>query len=80
MDNQWTINVPTEPTSRLVLVKNISLETQEATIKDFFSFCGIITAFEIKKDNEDEKHQTALILFEKDSAAKTATLLSQGNV
>ncbi|CAO3627413.1 unnamed protein product [Mucor fragilis] len=80
MDNQWSINIPAEPTSQLVLVKNISLETQEATIKDFFSFCGIITAFEMKKDMQDEKHQIALIMFEKDSAAKTATLLSQAVV
>ncbi|GAN02338.1 actin cytoskeleton protein [Mucor ambiguus] len=80
MDNQWSINIPAEPTSQLVLVKNISLETQEATIKDFFSFCGIITAFEMKRDIHDEKHHIALIMFEKDSAAKTATLLSQAVV
>ncbi|CAO0802512.1 unnamed protein product [Mucor circinelloides] len=80
MDNQWSISIPAEPTSQLVLVKNISLETPEATIKDFFSFCGIITAFEMKKEISDEKHQVALIMFEKDSAAKTATLLSQAVV
>ncbi|KAK4516042.1 uncharacterized protein ATC70_011003 [Mucor velutinosus] len=80
MDNSWSINIPAEPSSQLVLVKNISLETQEATIKDFFSFCGIIAAFEMKKDFQDEKHQIALIMFEKDSAAKTATLLSQAVV
>ncbi|CEP15079.1 hypothetical protein [Parasitella parasitica] len=80
MENQWTMSIPAEPTSRLVLVKNISLKTQEATIKDFFSFCGIITAFEMKKNVQDEQHQMALILFEKDAAAKTATLLSQAVV
>ncbi|KAF1799077.1 hypothetical protein FB192DRAFT_1287226 [Mucor lusitanicus] len=80
MDNQWSIVIPAEPSSQLVLVKNISLETQEATIKDFFSFCGIITAFEMKRDTQGEKHQIALIMFEKDSAAKTATLLSQAVV
>ncbi|KAI8637761.1 hypothetical protein BD408DRAFT_486011 [Parasitella parasitica] len=80
MENQWTISIPAEPTARLVFARNISLETQEATIKDFFSFCGIISAFEMKKDVEDEKHQIALILFEKEAAAKTATLLSQAVV
>lgn len=72
----WTIDIPTEPAANIVLIKNISLETNEATIKDFFSFCGIIKAFEMKKD--EQQHQVAIVYFEKESAAKTATLLSQG--
>lgn len=31
-------------------------------------------------DQDDDKHQVALIHFERESAAKTATLLSNGNV
>lgn len=31
-------------------------------------------------DEEDEKHQVALIHFERESAAKTAALLSNGKV
>lgn len=30
-------------------------------------------------DQDDDKHQIALIHFERESAAKTATLLSNGN-
>lgn len=32
----------------------------------------------VYRDEEDEKHQTALIQFERESAAKTAALLSNG--
>jgi RNA recognition motif-containing protein len=77
--NKWNINIPQEPSTCLVLIKNISPETKEATIKDFFSFCGVIKEFEIKLDSTDEQHQIAIVYFEKESAAKTATLLSQGN-
>jgi RNA recognition motif-containing protein len=78
--NTWIIDIPNEPTANIVLIKNISFETKEATIKDFFSFCGTIKAFEMKVDEHDEKHQVAIVYFEKESAAKTATLLSQGNI
>lgn len=76
--NTWSIDIPKEPSLCIVLIKNISLETKEATIKDFFSFCGVIKAFEMKVDARDDKHQIAIVYFEKESAAKTATLLSQG--
>lgn len=39
-------------------------------------FCGKIKEFELKVDEEDEKHKVALIQFERESAAKTAALLS----
>lgn len=74
---EWNIQLPTEPTANIVLIKNISGQTQEATIKDFFSFCGQIQAFEMRKTNENEL-QEAIVYFEQASAAKTATLLSQG--
>lgn len=76
----WSIDIPVEPTPNIVLVRKISLVTQEATIKDFFSFCGIIKAFEMKRDEYDEQHQVALVYFEQEAAAKTATLLSQGTI
>ncbi|KAI9478760.1 MAG: hypothetical protein EXX96DRAFT_572177 [Benjaminiella poitrasii] len=77
--NDWSIDIPTEPTPCLVIVKNISPKTEEAAIKDFFSFCGVINAFEMKKSSNDD-YQLALVHFEKESAAKTATLLSQAVV
>jgi len=40
---------------------------------DFFLFCGKINQFEMKKDGTT---QSALIMFDKESAAKTATMLS----
>lgn len=73
---QWeTTTIPSEPTRRLVYVSNISSKTEQATIKDFFSFCGVIDSFEMKQLNDK---QVALILFEQESSANTATLLSQG--
>ena len=74
----WSIDIPSEPNTCIVLIKNIATETKEATIKDFFSFCGTIKAFEMKLDENDIHHQVAIVYFEKESAAKTATLLSQG--
>lgn len=77
----WTtVDIPAEPNACIVLIKNISTETKEATIKDFFSFCGVIKAFEMKLDEQDGQHQIAIVIFEKESAAKTATLLSQAVV
>ncbi|KAG1083772.1 hypothetical protein G6F42_022077 [Rhizopus arrhizus] len=72
----WTISIPETPSPNYVLVKNIALESTEQTVKEFFLFCGKIKEFELKVDEEDEKHQVALIHFERESAAKTAALLS----
>ncbi|OAC97715.1 hypothetical protein MUCCIDRAFT_132140, partial [Mucor lusitanicus CBS 277.49] len=58
-----------------VIVKNISAQSSEKTVKEFFLFCGKISEFELTMD-DDEIHQVALIHFERESAAKTATLLS----
>ncbi|KAI8992493.1 hypothetical protein BDB01DRAFT_778642 [Pilobolus umbonatus] len=71
----WTISIPEEPSSTFVLVKNISLQSSEKTVKEFFLFCGKIVEFELIPDDDGE-HQVALINFERESAAKTATLLS----
>ncbi|CAO3629394.1 unnamed protein product [Mucor hiemalis] len=71
----WTIAIPEQPSPAYVLVKNISAQSSEKTVREFFLFCGKITEFELTLD-DDKEHQVALIHFERDSAAKTATLLS----
>ncbi|KAI7908061.1 uncharacterized protein BX663DRAFT_492848 [Cokeromyces recurvatus] len=76
MTNNWNILTSQTPSPNYVLVKNISLQSTEKTVKDFFLFCGKIKEFEMKVDEDDEKHQIALIHFERESAAKTAVLLS----
>ncbi|KAI8644535.1 hypothetical protein BD408DRAFT_413236 [Parasitella parasitica] len=76
----WTISIPETPSPNFVLVKNIALESTEQTVKEFFLFCGKIKEFELKVDEDDEKHQVALIHFERESAAKTAALLSNALV
>ncbi|KUJ20733.1 uncharacterized protein LY89DRAFT_579308 [Mollisia scopiformis] len=55
-----------------VHVKNISSQTSEKEIRDFFSFCGKITSLEVSKS---EPTQDATVTFEKETAAKTALLL-----
>jgi len=55
-----------------VHVKNISSQTSEKEIRDFFSFCGKITSLDVSKD---ESTQNATVTFEKETAAKTALLL-----
>jgi len=55
-----------------VHVKNISSQTQEKEVKDFFSFCGKIANIEITPNGET---QSATVTFEKETAAKTALLL-----
>ncbi|KAI9365805.1 hypothetical protein BD770DRAFT_433243 [Pilaira anomala] len=71
----WTIAIPETPCATYVIVKNISAQSSEKTVKEFFLFCGKITEFELITDDDNE-HQVALIHFERESAAKTATLLS----
>lgn len=57
-----------------VNVKNISGETKEGQIKEFFSFCGKIT--DIKVSQASDGTQNATVAFEKETAAKTAQLLN----
>jgi len=59
-------------TSNTVYVKNISAQTSEKEIKEFFSFCGKITAIDIKEAGETKE---AAVTFEKATAGKTALLL-----
>jgi len=61
--------------SRKIIVSNISASASEKSVKDFFLFCGRIKEFElIKKASSDQ--QTAYITFERDTAAKTALMLT----
>jgi len=55
-----------------VHVKNISSKTSVQEVKDFFSFCGKIASIEIKPEGGT---QNATVVFEKETAAKTALLL-----
>ena len=55
-----------------VHVKNISSQTSQDQVKDFFSFCGKIANISVSKDGDS---QSAAVTFEKPTAAKTALLL-----
>lgn len=55
-----------------VHVKNISTQTTEKEVRDFFSFCGKISNLSVEKEGSA---QTATVTFEKPTAAKTALLL-----
>lgn len=55
-----------------VYVKNISLETPEKEIREFFSFCGKISNLDVKTEGTTKE---AFVTFEKETAAKTALLL-----
>ncbi|KAF3761566.1 hypothetical protein M406DRAFT_357790 [Cryphonectria parasitica EP155] len=56
-----------------VHVKNISAQTDDKEIRDFFSFCGKITSLDVQTEGETK---SASVTFEKDTAAKTALLLN----
>jgi len=71
--SSWTTPIPAEPTPKLVQVSNIAADATEDKVREFFLFCGKINQFEMKKDATT---QSALIMFDKESAAKTATMLS----
>ncbi|KAI0483455.1 hypothetical protein F4859DRAFT_399675 [Xylaria cf. heliscus] len=57
-----------------VHVKNISAETKEQQVKEFFSFCGKITSIQVSQAADGT--QDATVTFEKETAAKTAQLLN----
>lgn len=62
--------------TRAVFVSNISPNATEKTVSDFFSFCGRITKLTLRKDASNDGAQEAIVIFETDSAAKTALLLT----
>jgi hypothetical protein len=57
-----------------VLVSNISPIATEATLKEFFSFCGNITNISLEK-RDNQSPSEALITFENQEAVDTALLL-----
>ncbi|KAF9290097.1 hypothetical protein BGZ68_007933 [Mortierella alpina] len=73
----WTMQIPATPTPSLIHVSNISAAASEKTVKDFFLFCGKIIEFELQKEGD---RQVALVLFEKESAAKTACMLTNAMI
>jgi RNA recognition motif-containing protein len=56
-----------------VQVKNISTSTNDAEVKDFFSFCGKIADIKVTTEGETK---SADVVFEKPTAMKTALLLN----
>ncbi|KAF9105570.1 hypothetical protein BGX29_011955 [Mortierella sp. GBA35] len=74
----WThVKIPATPTPNLIYVTNISEDASEKTVKDFFLFCGKILEFELQKEGDK---QVALVLFERESAAKTACMLTNAMI
>jgi hypothetical protein len=69
-----TISIPESPVPNLVYVKGIAAEAGEDKIREFFLFCGKIKELEVVTSDDGSKE--ALIYFEKESAAKTATMLT----
>ncbi|CAG8530470.1 1874_t:CDS:2 [Scutellospora calospora] len=61
--------------SKKVIVCQISPAASEKTVKDFFLFCGKIKEFELIKEESSDK-QIAYITFERETAAKTALMLT----
>jgi len=55
-----------------VHVENISSQTSEKEVRDFFSFCGKISSLSV---TPTASSQSATVTFEKETAAKTALLL-----
>jgi len=66
-------------TSHSVQVSNIASATTREHLYDFFAFCGKITDVAIT-EGSSEKSQTAIVSFEKPTAAKTALMLNGGTL
>ncbi|KAF9338352.1 hypothetical protein BGZ91_008911 [Linnemannia elongata] len=77
MTNWAHVKIPATPTPNLIIVNNISEDASEKTVKDFFLFCGKILEFELQKEGD---RQVALVLFERESAAKTACMLTNAMI
>ncbi|KAI9704004.1 MAG: hypothetical protein M1820_005625 [Bogoriella megaspora] len=59
-----------------VHVKDISNQTSEKDVRDFFSFCGKITSLSVTPTSDAaDATKSATVTFEKETAAKTALLL-----
>ncbi|MCJ1250803.1 hypothetical protein MMC30_008031 [Trapelia coarctata] len=60
----------------VVHVKNISHQTSEKEVRNFFSFCGKITSISVTPTSDaPDSTKSATVTFEKETAAKTALLL-----
>ncbi|KAG0250631.1 hypothetical protein BG011_008198 [Mortierella polycephala] len=77
MTNWSIVKIPEVPTPNLIIVTNISAAASEKTVKDFFLFCGKIVGFELQTEGD---RQVALVLFERESAAKTACMLTNAMI
>jgi len=77
MTNWSIVKIPATATPNLIFVSNISATASEKTVKDFFLFCGKIQEFELQKEGD---RQVALVLFERESAAKTACMLTNAMI
>ena len=67
--------------SKQVKISNLSAESTEDSLRDFFSFCGDIQLIQLypgSHDNNTLSH--AIIVFETDSGASTAVLLDNAVV
>lgn len=60
-------------TKATVTVKNIASATSDQEIRDFFSFCGKIQDLKVETEGNTK---VAEVIFEKETAAKTALLLN----
>lgn len=60
-------------TNTTVHVTNVAGSTSDSEIKDFFSFCGKISDVKVTSEGESK---TIDVVFEKETAAKTALLLN----
>ncbi|KLU81517.1 hypothetical protein MAPG_00604 [Magnaporthiopsis poae ATCC 64411] len=60
-------------TPNTVTVKNISAKTEDKEIRDFFAFCGKIEDLQVVAEGETK---SATVVFQKETAAKTALLLN----
>ncbi|KAF2097576.1 hypothetical protein NA57DRAFT_41306 [Rhizodiscina lignyota] len=59
-----------------VHVQNISSQTSEKEVRDFFSFCGKISSLSVTPTSDaPDASKSATVTFEKETAAKTALLL-----
>jgi len=66
------------PTTFSVQVSNIAATTTKATLHDFFTFCGKISEIDFHEAADSTK--TAVVHFEKPTAAKTALMLNGGTL
>jgi len=64
---------PSAPTPNIVVVTNISASTNEKVLREFFSFCGEIEELHLIPSGDTQK---AIVRFNRESAARTALLLS----